>query len=266
MKSRGTPIKTVYYRDELSDEFSEAVITPKKIDGSYRYLRRGFFARLAHIFFYRVIAIPLAFCYLKIKFRHRIIGREKLRPYKKTARFIYGNHTQPTADALIPTFITHPENAYVIVHPANVSMPVLGRVTPYIGALPLPDGLAAVKNFNSALDTLVSSGSPVYIYPEAHIWPYYTGIRPFGDRSFMYPVKYGTPVFCFTNVYKKRKHGKSPTIVTYIDGPFFPDKSLPRDKAREALRCRVLSAMRERAALSDCEYIRYLPVADERKI
>ena len=28
------PIKTVYYKDELQDEFSTAVITPKKIDGS----------------------------------------------------------------------------------------------------------------------------------------------------------------------------------------------------------------------------------------
>ena len=29
------PIKTVYYKDELNDEFSSAVITPKKIDGDY---------------------------------------------------------------------------------------------------------------------------------------------------------------------------------------------------------------------------------------
>lgn len=44
------PIKTVYYKDELNDEFSSAVITPKKIDGDYRYERDNFPGKLAHFF------------------------------------------------------------------------------------------------------------------------------------------------------------------------------------------------------------------------
>ena len=30
-------MKTIYYDDELNNEFSEAQITPKKIDGNYKY-------------------------------------------------------------------------------------------------------------------------------------------------------------------------------------------------------------------------------------
>ena len=45
---------------------------------------------------------------------------------------MYGNHTNAVADALIPTMVSHPADTYVIVHPNNVSMPIFGKVTPYL--------------------------------------------------------------------------------------------------------------------------------------
>lgn len=289
-KGKRPPIKTVYYNNELTDEFSSAVITPKKIDGNYKYDRDRIGGRLLHFIFYRIIAIPTAFFYLHLSHHHKIVGREKIKAFIAEAKnderrrreqkalrraqkqsataavsprscFIYGNHTQATADALIPTFITHPANAYVIVHPNNVSMPVLGRITPYIGALPLPDDIAASRNFRAIIDKRVREGSPIFIYPEAHIWPYYTGIRPFPDDSFYYPIKYNVPVFCFTNTYKRRGNGK-PRIVTYVDGPFYPDGELPLKERRRELRDRVYDCMKQRSLESDIVWIEYRP-ADE---
>lgn len=290
-KGKRPPIKTVYYNNELTDEFSSAVITPKKIDGNYKYDRDRIGGRLLHFFFYRIIAIPTAFFYLHLSHHNKIVGREKIKAFIAEAKnderrrrreqkalcraqkqsataavsprscFIYGNHTQATADALIPTFITHPANAYVIVHPNNVSMPVLGRITPYIGALPLPDDIAASRNFRTIIDKRVREGSPIFIYPEAHIWPYYTGIRPFPDDSFYYPIKYNVPVFCFTNTYKRRGNGK-PQIVTYVDGPFYPDGELPLKERRRELRDRVYDCMKQRSLESDIVWIEYRP-ADE---
>ena len=307
-KGKRPPIKTVYYNNELTDEFSSAVITPKKIDGDYRYDRDRIGGRLLHFFFYRIVAIPTAFFYLHLSHHHKIIGSEKIKAFIADAKlkerklrrelkaaqrrqrkaekaekaekakkaeiaekakkaekpsisprscFIYGNHTQATADALIPTFITHPANAYVIVHPNNVSMPVLGRITPYIGALPLPDDIAASRNFRAVIDKRIREGSPIFIYPEAHIWPYYTGIRPFPDDSFYYPIKYNVPVFCFTNTYKRHGSGK-PRIVTYVDGPFYPNEELPLKDRRRDLRDRVYDCMKRRSLESDVVWIEYL--------
>ena len=61
-----------------------------------------------------------------------------------------------------------------------------------------------------------------------------------------------------TNTYKKRKLFKRPRIVSYIDGPFYPDESLPKREQAEELRNRIYDKMKERSNLSDCEYIRYL--------
>jgi 1-acyl-sn-glycerol-3-phosphate acyltransferase len=250
-------IKTIYYKDELSDEFSDVSITPKTIDGSYVYLRDSFLGKCIHFFCYCVIAKPLAYVFLKLAFHHKIIGKYKLKSCKK-GYFLYGNHTNAIADALIPTFVSFPKSVSVIVHPNNVSMPVLGKITPYLGALPLPDDREAMKHFADAIQTRVSENKCVMIYPEAHIWPYYTDIRPFGNASFHYPVSLNAPVYCFTNTYQKRKHGSRPRIVTYIDGPFFADESLSKKSQREALRNQVYTAMKQRAEENTVTLIQYI--------
>ena len=148
---KGLP-EVIYYRDELNDEFSIAEITPQVIDGSYKYDRAKGLSRIARFFWYRVVAMPIAFCYLKLKFRHKVVGKKAFKQAKKQGFFIYGNHTQIIGDALIPTFVRFPHDAYVIVHPNNVSMPYLGRVTPYMGALPLPDDKEASRNFIAIIE------------------------------------------------------------------------------------------------------------------
>ena len=161
---KSEPRRIVFY-DEKNDEFSTAEIEPKKIDGLYRYERTDGIRIIPHIFWYRCVAVPLAFCFLKFKFRHKIVGREKLKEAKGKGYFIYGNHTQIIADALIPTFICFPRDASVIVHPNNVSMPFLGRITPYMGALPLPEGMEATRNFNAIIKKRIDEKRAVFIYP-----------------------------------------------------------------------------------------------------
>ena len=250
--------KIIYYEDELNDEFSTAVINPKPIDGSYKYLHKSPLKKLTHFFWYRVVATPIAFAFTKIKFRHKILGKEKLFGYRSVGYFMYGNHTQDIGDAFIPHMLNFPKTNYTIVHPNNVSMPILGKITPSLGALPLPDDMTAYKNFLRAIDTTIREGNGVVIYPEAHIWPYYTGIRPFPDTSFSYPVKLDVPCFCFTNTYQKRKHSKKPRIVTYIDGPFFQNKNLTAREQKAELRGRIYQTMCERARSSTVEKIKYI--------
>lgn len=248
--------KIIYYTDELQDEFSGTSFVPRPIDEQYPY-RGGFMRKVGHIFWYRLIAIPVAYLFLRFKYRHKIVNKQLLKE-AKGGYFLYGNHTNHLADALIPTMISRPKDMYVIVHPDNVSMPVLGKITPCMGALPLPANGAAARNFMNFIKEETASGSPVTIYPEAHIWPFYTGIRAFKDTSFGYPIQCGVPVYCFTNTYQKRKHSKTPQIVTYIDGPFLADNTLPRKEQKAKLRNQVYDAMVERSKNSNVELIHYV--------
>lgn len=252
------PIKTVYYRDERNDEFSDAQITPKVIDEAYCYVNNSKWWKIKRFIVYRLIAMPVAFLYCKFALHSTFRNRAVLKDVKGKGCFVYGNHTQQVGDPFLPNLALFPRSVYMIVHPDNVSIPVLGRVTPYLGALPLPANLKAMRNFKEAIRTRIEEGSVVMIYPEAHIWPWYTGIRNFPATSMKYPVELNAPSFALTTTYRKRRFGRKPRTVTYLDGPFYPDNTIsPRSRAQE-LRDRIYETMVKRSQESDCEYIRYL--------
>lgn len=258
----GKQQQVIYYRDELQDEFAQDHIQAKQIDGSYKYIRDGFWGRISHVFWYRIIAMPLARLYMKVHFHHRVVNKEVLKKAGNSGYYLYGNHTHAVADAVIPAIVNRPVRVSVIVHPNNVSMPFLGRITPALGALPLPDDREAMKHFLQALEYHIGKKECIHIYPEAHIWPYYTDIRPFRDTSFRYPVQQRVPVFCLTNTYQRRKSGQKPRIVTYIDGPFYPDSDLPVKMQKKALRDQVYAVMKERAGNNNMVLIRYEKVVE----
>jgi hypothetical protein len=52
---------------------------------------------------------------------------------------------------------------------------------------------------------MLSKKPGIMIFPEAHIWPYSTHIRPFGDESFVYPAELGAPVLAIATTYRPRK-------------------------------------------------------------
>lgn len=248
--------KVIYYTDELNDEFSQASITPRVIDGTYRYLRgRGwdFCSALVQ----NALTMPVKILYCKCKFRLKYVGREKFRECRGAGYFIYGNHTQPFADTLIPSLANYPKRNFFIVHPNNVSMPGLHVFVELCGALPIPCDFAGMKNFMKALEDKVDRKFSVTIYPEAHIWPYYTHIRPFKAVSFQYPVKMNCPVYCLTNTYHRRGKSGRVDIVSYIDGPFYPDAALKPKERQQDLRDRVYRCMVERSGESDYEFIEY---------
>ena len=250
--------KITYYSDELNDDFATDNITPMNIDKNYVYVHTSFFKKLTRFFWYRVVFFPIAILHSKIKFKHKLINQKAIKPYKTGGYFLYGNHTQIIGDAFLVQRINKSKGKYIVVHPNNVSMPFLGRITPSLGALPLPGDMVAYKNFISAIDTRIKQNKCVVIYPEAHVWPYYIGIRPFVDTSFQYPIKLNVPSFCFTNTYQKRRFSKKPKIVTYIDGPFFPNKDLSPKAQRIELRNQIFSCMCERAKNSTVEWIKYV--------
>ncbi len=249
----------IYYEDELNEEFSTAKIEPRKIDENYKYIHKNVIWNICSFLVQNVLSLPIKYLYAKIKFKTKCIGKEKLKPYKKQGYFIYGNHTQAFADTFLISNSIFPKRNYLIVNPENVSMKFLGNFVQMLGAIPIPSNKEAMKNFLNTIEYRIKKGYAITIFPEAHIWPYYTKIRPFKSVSFKYPVKLGTPTFCMTNTYQKYgKNGDKVKIVSYIDGPFFPDEWLNIKEQQENLRNKVYEKMVERSKNSNIEVIEYI--------
>lgn len=257
-KNKTIPIKTVVYQNELTDDFVKVNKQPPKIDENYKYYHKNIFWKIARFITYRCIAMPIGYFLLKIGFKHKIKNKKVLKQLKNTGYFLYANHTQEIADAFIPTFATFPKGVYVIIHPNNLCLPGLGKFLPLLGGLPLPDTLGAMRNFKDAINKHIKNKKCITIYPEAHVWNYYTGIRNFPSTSFRYPVELNVPSYAMTTTYQQTKPNKKPKVITYLDGPFYPNQSLTTKEQIEDLRNQVYLAMLNRSKLSNCEYIKYV--------
>ncbi len=251
-------MKKIYkVKDPINDDFAETGIKHKPLPNDYVYFKRGIFRRTGAFLLYYFIALPFVFLYTKIKYHEKIVGRKKLKPYRKGGYFIYGNHTRLSGDGFTPAVINFPKKSYIIANSDCVAIPGVKRIVEDLGAIPLPDDFKGIKNFREAIKEHVRQGHAVVIYPEAHIWPYYTDIRPFSDVSFRYPAENNKPVFCFTVTYRKRKLVKTPKTVVYIDGPFFAEGEGVKERQR-SLRNQVYESLVKNAKTSDYKYVEYV--------
>ena len=247
----------IYYSNDC-DKVVSFKEKPIIIDENYKYLPKKLITKIFAWISYRLIATPFAFITFKLINRVKFFNIDVLKKFKNDSYFIYANHTNQFCDGFCPALICFPQKPHIIVNPANVSIPLIGKLNKIWGGLPLPNNIKATKNFYNALETVINSNNPILIYPEANLWPYYTKIRNFPNTSFRYPIKYNKPVFTFTTVYKKRKHFKRPKIEVYVDGPFYPNRELNEKEAQENLRNVIFEKLNERSCLNNYEYVKYI--------
>ena len=250
--------KTIYYSDETTDDFAGTHIKTKPLRDDYRYMKLSHLWRLGAAVLYRMIAQPLVFLFIKLVYMQRFENRDVLRSLKKSGAYIYANHTNGALDAFVPNLLCWRKRCYIIVGPDAMSINGLNNILEMLGAIPLGSTRQQKLEMHSCVSGRVKQGALVTIYPEAHIWPYYTGIRPYPDASFTYPAHDKSPVYALTNCYQRRRFGRFPKVVSYVDGPFYPDLSLSIPERKQKLREQCHSAMCIRAEkFSTYQYIAY---------
>ncbi len=253
--------KVIYYSDELNDDFAGTDITARPIDESYKYINNSPIWKTAAFLVYRVIATPLVWLICKLVCGLRIKNRKALRQLRGKGFFMYGNHTNGMADAFTPTLVSFPHRAHIITSPDAVSLKGLGTIVAMLGAIPVPGDLRSTRAFRKAIETRYEQGRVIAIYPEAHIWPYYTGVRPFPATSFQYPVRLNAPSVAFAATYRRRKLLRflPPLMTITVSQPFYPDLSLGEQAAKQKLRGQIYDFLQETVCTEDnYAYIDYI--------
>lgn len=254
-----TEDRIIYYRDELNDDFSGLSITVKPLGEKYRYIRSSRFFKIFEFLFYYIVMIPVVYMLQKLICHQKFANRKVLRQAKKDGCFLVSNHTQVQSDSYIGPLATFPKKCFIISNPHVLSVRGLRLGMQAYGVIPLGSNWEEKKQFLHCVETRLQEGKAVIVYPEAHVWPYYTKIRPFDSQAFWYLSKQKKPMFVLTNCYQKRWFFKRPQIVTYADGPFYPRDDLNGIEAAEELRNIAYHTMCERVARhTTCEYIQYI--------
>ena len=258
--------KTVYYTDALTDDFAGTKITRKPLPENFRYAHKDIFSRFFSWLLYWVIAIPILFLPVKLIYGIKVKGRKNLRMIRHKGCFFYTNHTQIVDAMLIQIFVAGPRRTYIVADQDATSIPGIRYLVQLLGCIPVPETPKQHKDFVECLKYRIKQRRGISIFPEAHIWPYCTRIRPFTDASFVYPAELGSPVVPVCTTYRKHRLFKSrpPKMTVHVGKPIYPDADLSLPERKKALRNRVYDFMIDMACEDEnVEYIRYIKRRDE---
>jgi 1-acyl-sn-glycerol-3-phosphate acyltransferase len=254
--------KIVYYDDLLNDEFSGTHIKRKPLGKRFKYIHRNPIWKFFSYATYYLLALPILWVVSKIGWGVKVAGRKQLKKLPLGGYFIFCNHTQ-IGDGFFPQcFISGLRRNYIISNDDSVSIFGLKNFIMMLGNLPLPDTPEHTKMFMDAVEYHYHRGCAITIFPEAHIWPYSTRIRPFGPQSFTYPAALLAPVVASCVTYEERKIFRflPPRVVIHVSSPIFPDPALALPERAAELQKAVYNYMVDTASsLENVEYVEYRP-------
>lgn len=247
-------MKKIYYYNSWEDDIIVSQNQNYQLKKNFKWVHTNIFYKFLAFIIY-ILVLFISFIYSKLWLRVKIVNRKILK--KEKAYFLYSNHTLEFGDIFNPFLICFPNHPFFICSAANMGIPILGKLLPIAGAIPIPDNIHDMQKFQKAINYYINKGKPIIIYPEAHLWPYATFIRNLTEGAFTYPAASFKKVFVATTTYSKSKIFKRPKITIYIDGPFTSDENLTKRENRRILHDKVSKTMQKRSQLSDYKYVTY---------
>lgn len=261
--------KVIYWKDENKDDFDEVGLKRPEVPQGYKYKRTNPFNNFISGLFYHGVAKPCLglYCFFKgIRYK----GKKNLKKLEGRGAFIMSNHVAITDVFKFQSYVFFNKRRVNITgYPDTLTMPIVRNLARALGYLPIP--LAGdLKNMVAMVDSFkfyLEKRQFILIYPEAHIWPYYTKIRNFHVGAFNYPAKLEAPVLPIVTTWRKSKFCKKPKQTIYILEPIFPDPNKTASENKDYLHEATLEAMKKCAdSVSQYEYIKYIHVEnDENK-
>ena len=246
--------KTIYWSDELNDDFDETLGERPEVPSNYHYLRRFHVSSwLAYYFFAKpIMGIYCLFHGIRVK------NKEVLKKLKHTGYFLYSNHVAITDVFKFACFAIPFKRVNIIGYSDALSLKMIRPLMRALGYLPIPSDIDNLKKMKEAIQALVNKKEIVLIYPEAHIWPYYTKIRNFKDVSFSYPAEMNKPVLPAVTIWRG-KPNKKPKQTIVFGKPIYPNPELTPLENKKYLHEECLLQMKEIASkYEQVEYIKYI--------
>ncbi len=260
--------KTIYWSDEYNDDFNELDGVEKRppLKDNYQFVVKNPVRRLLDNGLYYLIAKPILgfFCYFHgIRYKNK----KNLRALKHQGAFIYSNHVSASDAFKFQAQIIKFKKVNIVGYSDATQIPVAKYLVKSLGYLPVPTNPRDLLRFSEACEYIVKKKRQyVLIYPEAHIWPYYTRIRHFKYGSFRYPANCNAPVVPAVTVWKKRTGRKKPRQIVIFGTPIFPQEGKTKIENRDYLAEECYKQMVQISQqYNQKEYIKYIYTNKEEK-
>ena len=260
--------RTIYWKDETNDDFDEVGLSRPPVPKGYNYKRTNPINIFFSAILYHVVAKPIIGVYCVCK-GIRFVGKKNLKKLGGKGAFIFSNHVALSDVLKFQAYVFFwRKRVNILGYPDTLSMPIVRNLTRALGYLPLPLS-GDLKNMVALVDAFkfyIEKNQFILIFPEAHIWPYYTKVRTFKSGSFNYPAKLEAPVLPIVTTWRKTKLCKKPKQTIYILEPIFPDPNKGTAENKEYLYNKTLEAMQKCAdSVKQYEYIKYIKIENDEE-
>jgi len=157
--------RVYYYTDPLNDDFALNEIKKKPLPSNFKFHHRSWLYRFLSCLIYFVIAVPILWCFAKIRYGFKVVGKKKLKKLKLTGYFLYGNHALDDDSYLASVSFNLPRKTYVVANQAVTSIFGIRWFVMMLGALPVPENPEEVKKFLEALECHYRHRDVIMIFP-----------------------------------------------------------------------------------------------------
>ncbi len=256
---------TIYYSDDINVDFQTTKGAKRiKLDENYEFIRKKPLERFFSFILYYFIAHPILalFCVFKgTTFKNK----KNLKELKNKGYFIYANHISNMDAIMINAFLIWNKRVNILAFSDSLSIPVVKHLVKALGFIPLGDSIKTQANMMKCFDYYIKKKQAILIFPEAHIWPYYTKIRDFPSGSFHYPSKCNAPVVPIVSIMQKRLFKfLKPKIKLVVGKPIYPDPNKSIKENKEYLHSECLKQMKEISSkYKQYEYYNYVYKKEE---
>ncbi len=212
------PKPKLVYPDNPDDHMMHVKRTKhKEITEKFKYLNKNPLFLLLAIFM-RIFALIVLPFWLIPHARYKIFGKENAKKVKHKGVLMCCNHVHITDSLLCATRILGPKRKVrIMVMSENMDIPVASTLMKSLGCFPIGDTFGGMKKCNKYVQYLLRKKKPVLIFPEAALWKYYHGIRPFHKGIFVYAVKHNAPILPVVITFRTNKNGRQRLVLNILE-------------------------------------------------
>ena len=251
--------REIHWSDEKHQDFNELGLKRKGIPANYKYKHTSpvywFFSHLLYYGLAKWIIGLYCICH-----GIRTKNKANLKKLHGQGAFIYANHVAISDCFKYCIYIN--KRVDTIGYSDALSIPIGGKLAVMLGLIPLPlkDDRDHFHEMVDAISYLVKEKKHYcLIFPEAHIWPYYTEIRNWPNNSLIYPALMMAPIVPAVTVWKKRLLRKKPRQVIVFGEPIYPKEGESITFNKDYLHQECIAQMKEIArTYEQVQYVKYI--------
>ncbi len=190
----------------------------------------------------------VAYVILFVLYGVKVEGRENIALLDNEGGISIMNHIH-NMDSSMAAIALSPEKVTFVSSPANLQLPVIGKILKLLRVIPIPYSTSSAKDFVRIIQNELKNNRIVHFFPEGMLLKNFQGLRDFKDGAFYFATKEKKAILPMAIRQVKSRKGKqrwltgNPRYFIFIGTPLYPNNDLSQKIAIEDLKARSYNSV-----------------------